>query len=197
VIPLADIHENGVPAGFGTPFFVAYLVCFVPLLYHLCPILEIINLFILIPEPASKSLQAGYVEVHITHHTKETAQNVETAIFLAKLVFKIRLLGIDNTPGVKNPDAYFVDERIIVEFKHNQTPTPSAIENALKDAKRQADHVLLHIQSDLTKGDLIHGLRRHIHRAPNVKSVWIIYQNKLYQFSREEIRNQTIAYKIQ
>jgi hypothetical protein len=84
-----------------------------------------------------------------------------------------------------------------VEFKHNQTPTASAIENEIKIAKRQADHILLHIQSDLTKGALIRGLRLHIHRAPGVKSVWIIFKGELYCFTKEEIRNQTIEDKIQ
>jgi Contact-dependent growth inhibition CdiA C-terminal domain len=139
----------------------------------------------------------GYVELHFTHHTHETARNVETAIFLAKHGYKVRLLPIDNTPGIKNPDAYLIDQELVVEFKHNFTPTASAIENELRDAKKQANYVLLHIQCDLTKGALIRGLRLQIHRAVNLEEVWIIFRGELFQFTPEEVRNETIEHKIQ
>jgi hypothetical protein len=139
----------------------------------------------------------GYVEMHITHASHEAVKNVGTAICLAKLGFKVRLLPITNVPGMKNPDAYLIDEAIVIEFKHNTTPTASAIENELRDAKKQANYVLLHIKSNLTKGGLIRGLRNCIHRAVNVLQVWIIYKEVLYSFTPEEIRNETIEHKIQ
>lgn len=139
----------------------------------------------------------GYVEMHITHPSQEAVKNIETAICLAKLGFKVRLLPVTTTPNVKNPDAYLIDEDIIIEFKHNTTPTASAIENEVRDAKKQADYVLLHIRSDLTKGALIRGLRSCIHRAPNVQQVWILFGEELYCFSPEEVRNETIKHKIQ
>ncbi len=139
----------------------------------------------------------GYVEMHVTHASNEAVKNVETAIVLAKQGFKVRLSPITNVPFVKNPDAYLIDEDIVIEFKHNNTPTPSAIANELRDAKKQANYVLLHINSDLTKGGLIRGLRSCIHRATNVLEVWIIYREELYCFTPEEVRNETIEYKIQ
>ena len=139
----------------------------------------------------------GYVEMHITHSSQEAVRNVETAIFLVKKGFKVRLLPIDDTPHTKNPDAYLVEDEIIIEFKHNSTPTASAIENEIKDAKRQADYILLHIKSSLSKELLIKGLRLHIHRAVNVKQVWLIFSNVLYRFSPDEIRSKNIEDKIQ
>ena len=135
--------------------------------------------------------------MHVTHTSQEAARNVETAICLAKLGFKVRLLPITTLPGVKNPDAYLIDEDIVIEFRHNLTPTASAIENELRDAKKQANYVLLHIKSDLTKGALIRGLRICIHRATNVLEVWIIYRGELFCFTPEEVRNETIEHKIQ
>ncbi|GAB2579260.1 hypothetical protein [Spirosoma areae] len=78
----------------------------------------------------------GYVEMHITHASHEAAKNIETAIVLAKQGFKVRLLPIDNTPHTKNPDAYFIEQDIVVEFKHNYTPTASAIEREVRNAKK-------------------------------------------------------------
>lgn len=139
----------------------------------------------------------GYVEMHVSHSSHETARNIETAIVLAKLGFKVRLLPVDNTPHVKNPDAYLIDEDIIIEFKHNSTPTASAIENEVRDAKKQADYILIHVQSVLSKDNLIKGLRRHIHRAINVNQVWLIFEEKLYRFTPTEVRNKVIEHKIQ
>lgn len=99
----------------------------------------------------------GYVEMHVTHASHEAARNIETAIFLAERGFCIRLMPIDDTPNTKNPDAYLIDEQIIVEFKHNSTPTASAIENEVRDAKRQADYILLHIKSSISKELLVKG----------------------------------------
>ena len=138
----------------------------------------------------------GYVEIHVSHPDHESGRNIETAVFLAKRGFKVRLLPINNTPGVKNPDEYLIDEQLIIEFKHNYTPTASAIENEVRDAKKQADYILLHVMSELTAETLIKGLRLHIHRAPNVKQVWLIFEAELYQLSPEEIREKGAELKI-
>ncbi|WP_245859809.1 hypothetical protein [Spirosoma aerolatum] len=79
----------------------------------------------------------GYAEVHITHASHETENNIETAIVLAKLGYQVRLLAIDDRQGNKNPDAYLLKEQILIEFKHNQRPTASAIDNEIRDARRQ------------------------------------------------------------
>ncbi len=139
----------------------------------------------------------GYVEMHVSHSSHETARNVETAIVLAKMGFRVRLLPVDNTPHVKNPDAYLIDEGIIIEFKHNYIPTASAIEREVRNAKNQADYILIHVMSNITKGELIRGLKLRIHRAENVIEVWLLLNEKLYRFTPNEIRNQTIEDKIQ
>lgn len=78
----------------------------------------------------------GYVEVHKLHNTKESERNIETAIILAKAGYQVRLLLVDNTPNVKNPDAFLLKEQITIEFKHNQQPTSSAIEKEIRYANR-------------------------------------------------------------
>ncbi len=139
----------------------------------------------------------GYVEIHITHSSHETARNDETAILLAKRGFKVRLLPVDEVPNKKNPDAYLINEDIIIEFKHNFTPTASAIKNEVRDAKKQADYILLHIKSSLTKGELLRGLNLTIHRAKNIQEVWIIFNHSIYRLTPMEILNGTASRKIQ
>ncbi|MVM31580.1 hypothetical protein GO755_16150 [Spirosoma sp. HMF4905] len=139
----------------------------------------------------------GCVEMHITHASHEAARNIETAIVLAKQGFKVRLLPIDNTPHIKNPDAYFIEQDIVIEFKHNYTPTASAIEREVRNAKKQADHILIHAMSGITRDELIQGLRQHLHRAENIITVWLIFDGIIYHFSPEEIRNKHIEDKMQ
>lgn len=139
----------------------------------------------------------GYVEMHISHPSHRAARNVETAVVLAKQGFKMRLLPADNTPHTKNPDAYLIDEGIIAELKHNYTPTASAIEREVRNAKKQANHILIHVMSDITKGDLVRGLKQQIHRAENVIDIWLLLEEKLYRFTPTEIRDGTIERKVQ
>lgn len=135
--------------------------------------------------------------MHVTHPSHEAAKNIETAIILARQGFKVRLLPIDNTPHTKNPDAYFIEQDIVVEFKHNYTPTASAIEREVRIAKKQANHILIHVMSDIARDELIQGLRQHVHRAQNVLTVWLIIDNHIYQFTPEEIRDRHIEDKMQ
>lgn len=138
----------------------------------------------------------GYVEVHITHHSHESARNTETAVFLAKRGYKVRLLPIDNTPGVKNPDAYLLDEQLIIEFKHNYTPTASAIEEAIRKGRKQADNLVIHILSDIPSKELIAGIRNRMYYAQNVQKIWLIRFDELVTINRNDVFDGTIALKI-
>ncbi|AQG78139.1 hypothetical protein [Spirosoma montaniterrae] len=151
------------------------------------------------PDPITNEEEpsGGYVEVHITHNSHEAERNVETAIILAKVGFKIRLLMIDDTPHTKNPDAYFFNEQVTVEFKHNFTPTRSAIEHAVRAGRKQADYLLLHILSSIDANHLLDGLKNRLYFADNVKGLWLIWQERLYYFERREFFDGTIDLKIQ
>ena len=100
------------------------------------------------------------MEVHIRHHSREYVQNLDTAIILARHGFKVRLLPIDNTPHTKNPDAYFGDEDIQVEFKQNYTLTRSAVEEAIRKGQYQADYIVIHILSDVSAADVVRGITK-------------------------------------
>ena len=139
----------------------------------------------------------GYVNAHYQHTGPERSLNVETAIILAQLVYQVLLLPINDEPGVKNPDAFLVNEKLLIEFKHNSTPTTSAIDNEIRDAHRQADTVLIHILSTIKAGNLLNGIKDRVRRSQNIRAVWLIWQNQLHIFSRRQIFDGTIDRKIQ
>jgi Contact-dependent growth inhibition CdiA C-terminal domain len=147
-------------------------------------------------------LTGGYVQVHDTHAGEERTKNIETAKFLARLGYQVRLLEVLNIQGHKNPDAYLVQEDMIFEFKQNQKPTKSAIDVEIHAAKKQASNILLHIQSEIKVGDLIDGIEGRTLRPENIdkiNNIWLIWKEKLFQFSYVEIINRTMrkALKIE
>lgn len=157
------------------------------------------NYHLVYPDPRNHEEEpsGGYVEVHSTHASHEAERNIETAIILAKLGYQIRLLPIDDTQGKKNPDAYLIREQIWIEFKHNQRATASAIDNEIRDARRQADYVLLHIESKIRKSDLCSGIMNRMKAALTIKELWLIWKGELIRLKRKEIFDGTISRKIQ
>ena len=159
------------------------------------------NYRLVYPDPRTNEIEpsGGYVEVHITHASHETENNIETAIVLAKLGYQVRLLAIDDRQGNKNPDAYLLKEQILIEFKHNQRPTASAIDNEIRDARRQADYILIHIKSSIEKSKLIGAIKSRLKRSSSqsTKELWIIWKGELVRLKRKEIFDGTISRKIQ
>ena len=156
------------------------------------------NYQLVYPDPGTNEEESsgGYVEVHITHHSHEYVQNLGTAIILARQGFRVRLLPIDDTPHAKNPDAYFSDENIRVEFKQNYTPTRSAIEEAIRKGRYQADYIVIHILSDVSADDIIRGIINRMYYAKNVQRLWLIYNDEIITLTRDEIFDGTIRLKI-
>lgn len=156
------------------------------------------NYQLVYPDPTTGQIEpsGGYVEMHVTHHSREYVQNLETAIILARQGFKVRLLPIDNTPHAKNPDAHFSDENIRVEFKQNYTPTRSAIEEAIRKGRHQADYIVIHILSDVSVDDMVRGIINRMYYAKNVQKLWLIRNGEILTLTRDEIFDGTIRLKI-
>ena len=152
-------------------------------------------------EKGEEEITGGYVHVHHTHIGEERNKNIKTAIFLAKLGYQIQLLEVVNLPNHKNPDAYIVNEDIIIEFKHNEKATKSAIENEIRDAKKQANYILIEASEGISARDLLEGIKSKYRRKEpeylKMKDLWLIWKNELFIFTREEILKGMINHKIQ
>ncbi|TAE33479.1 MAG: hypothetical protein EAZ91_02385 [Cytophagales bacterium] len=139
----------------------------------------------------------GFVDVHADHNGSEKTLNIQTATLLAQHGYQVLLLPIVDGPGIKNPDAFLIREKRLIEFKHNQTPTASAIDNEVRDAQKQSDLVLLHILSEIKPGALLNGLKDRIRRSEKVKALWLIWKDELIQVTREEVLSGVLDAKIQ
>ena len=149
------------------------------------------------PDPVIDQTEptGGSVEVHDLHGKFELELNLKSAIVLAKHGYTVRLLPISDVPDQKNPDAFLVDEEIVWEFKH--VHSAKATDRAIRMGREQADHILLDIVAVIEKGALIDSIKNRVARSETIISIFIIWQDKLFRFSREEILDGTMDSKAQ
>lgn len=76
----------------------------------------------------------------------------------------------------------------------NKTPTKNSIDNLLRDAKKQAEDIVLWIDSDIPFYDLEAAIHSRVNRSENIQYLTIIKDGKCKRFSREEIISK--AFKI-
>lgn len=72
------------------------------------------------------------------------------------------------------------------EYKMNMTATKSSIDNLLRSAARQADNVVLWIESDISLNELSTAIHSRVKRS-KIKSVTIVRGNKDKTYHRDEI----------
>lgn len=145
-----------------------------------------------ITEVNKENLVRGIVEIHPNHNKHEKKDNLVIANILADYSHNIKLLPI--VEGRKNPDALV--DGVEYEFKTNRTPTKSAIDNEIRDAKNQANNIVINV-SDIAKGELKQAIKSRVKRAENIENIWLIYKGNLLKFSRTEVLNGTLDIKIQ
>lgn len=136
----------------------------------------------------------GKVRIHNKHGKNEKRENTMVSGYFAnKYGYEIDLLPRDDDKPCA--DAFNRTLGYEEEYKVNTKPTANAIDAAIRSAKRQADHIVLWIDSDITYGDLTDGIKDRIRRSENVKTITIVRNGKDHTYTREDIlRN---GFKIQ
>ena len=76
-----------------------------------------------------------------------------------------------------------------------ENPTKSSIDNLLRKAKKQANRIVLWIESDISMGDLTDGVKGRVIRTENIKTITIVKDGKDRSYSREDILQN--GFKIQ
>lgn len=136
----------------------------------------------------------GKVRIHSKHGKNEKEENEEIAKYLAnKHNYNIDLL--ERKEGVKSADSYNHTLERKQEYKVNHTPTKSSIDNLIRDARKQADSIILRIDSNISPGDLRDAIVDRVNRSKNVTDITLIKEGKDVTYNRNQILDK--SFKIQ
>lgn len=128
----------------------------------------------------------GIVRVSSFHGKTEKRDNIEIASYFAnKYEHEIDLLR--KLESEKSADVLNKTLGIEHEYKKISKPTKSAIDNALRSAKDQADDIVLYIKTEIADGDLRSAIISRINRSENIKTITIIKNGNDKTYKREDI----------
>lgn len=130
--------------------------------------------------------KAGKLRIHDGHGKHEREENIRIGTYLAeKHGYEIDLL--DNPQGRKSADSYNRTLDMEQEYKMASTPTVNAIDRLIRDGRKQADNIVLWLDTDIPLGNLRDAITSRIRRADNVQSLTIIRNGKDVTYNREDI----------
>lgn len=116
---------------------------------------------------------AGLVRIHREHGKGEREENIMIASYFAnKYGYEIDLL--PNPSDHKSADVLNKTLEREEEYKKNQTPSKNSIDRLIRDAKDQADHIVLWIESDISLKEISAAVRSRTKRAQNIQSITIV-----------------------
>lgn len=128
----------------------------------------------------------GMLRIHDGHGKVEKAENIRIGKFLVeKHNYTIDLL--DNPNDKKSADSYNWTLGITQEYKLNSTPTKNSIDKLIRDGSKQADHLVLWIDSEISLEDIATALRSRVRRCENLRTITIVQNGKDVLLSREKI----------
>lgn len=148
-----------------------------------------------------ESASGGYVDAHLLHNTAELEKNFMTSRVLAMAGHKVELLPkIDDiklrgimpkgTYENMNPDA-LVDGKIFEFQKHKANKT--AIHNNIREAYKQADRIILHLDGNLSEHDIKRFCKGQLNISKispdQLKEIWVIVEKHIYKYGYEDIIN--------
>ena len=138
--------------------------------------------------------ERGRVRIHSGHGKNERKENLEIATYLAnKYDYVIDLL--DNPDNEKSADTFNHTLGIEQEYKVSATASKNSIDRLIREAKKQANNIVLRIDSDITWSDLSAGIRSRVRRSENIETITIIIEGKDVTLTREQILSD--GFKIQ
>ena len=127
----------------------------------------------------------GKVRVSSKHGKTEKKENVGVATYLAeKHEHEIDLIA--NPQNETSADSFNRTLGIEQEYKVNTTPTKSSIDNLIRKGAKQADDIVLFVDSGISLNDLSSALHDRVRRT-NLKTVMIVIDEKDKTYTYDEI----------
>lgn len=138
------------------------------------------------PEVFTKcETENGELNVSSLHGRNEKKENVRVGTYLAnKYGYKIDLIA--NPQGVPSADSFNHTLGVFQEYKVNSTPTKSSIDDLIRKGYKQAEHIVLFIDSDISLSDLSNALNDRVRRT-TLKDVMVVINGKDHTYTFEEI----------
>ena len=125
--------------------------------------------------------------LNIYHRLDDVDFNVEEI----RKAFQLMVLRAFNECNLKlgdtTPDTFNKTLGINQEYKSNTTGSISSIDSAIRSGKKQADHIVLEILSDISMSDLSNAINDRVKRSANIQTLTILKDNKDHTYTREEM----------
>ena len=128
----------------------------------------------------------GKLRIHEKHGKNERKENIKVGTYLAeKHGYEIDL--IENPDGEKSADSFNRTLGCFQEYKVNGKATVNAIDMAIKSGSKQANDLVLWIDSDIRLEDLAAAIRPRVIRTGRITHITIVRNGKDKRYSREDI----------
>lgn len=135
----------------------------------------------------------GIVRVHAGHGKGERQENIRVSSYFAnKYGYEIDLLPKDESKPCA--DAFNRTLGYEEEYKMNIKPSANAIDLAIRSAKRQADHIVLWVESGIDLDSLSVAIKNRVRRESNIQSITVVIDGKDRTYTKADIMEG--AYKI-
>ena len=135
----------------------------------------------------------GFIVLHHKHQESGIADEIPACLILKSFGFGIELnMESDFTPSVDMTvnDILFEIKRI-----RNAENIGNAIKMHFRRSHKKANNLILHISQKTNDVQLKKHLRQHSADYKSIKSVWLIYENKVFQLTREMMKSESYSLK--
>ena len=128
----------------------------------------------------------GSLRVSSKHGSNEKKENVRVGTYLAeKHGYDITLLARSNDSP--SADSFNATLNIEQEYKVNTTASKNSISELLRKGAKQAQNIVLVVDSGISLDDLSNAINGRVGRAKNIQSVTVVIDNKDHTYTREDI----------
>ena len=125
----------------------------------------------------------------------EHKHELETAILLAQVNYDVVFAprGMFKRQE-KKFDIFLLRDTVILkaDLKNITSKNPDTIAKRIKGGSDQANRVVIHINSDIEKRDLIDGLRSGVERNSLIKEILLFYKRRYYRLPKSLILSREI-----
>jgi hypothetical protein len=136
----------------------------------------------------------GVLRIHLRHGSNELVENIAIATDRMKRHgYMIDLL--EKVEGKSCADSYNRTLKRTEEYKVNTKKSVNSIDRLIRDGARQADVIVLRIDSDISLSSLRDGIHNRAHRCSNLKEIIVIKNDKEAIYKRSQFCSDSFEIK--